>query len=31
MKLRETADVQQVEYLQSQILHIFPNAIRQER
>ncbi|KAL9833695.1 LOW QUALITY PROTEIN: cholesterol transporter ABCA5 [Geothlypis trichas] len=30
MKLRETADVQQVEYLQSQILHIFPNAIRQE-
>ncbi|KAF2976447.1 hypothetical protein EK904_013000 [Melospiza melodia maxima] len=31
MKLRETADVQQVEYLQSQILHIFPNANRQER
>ncbi|NWS03750.1 ABCA5 protein, partial [Motacilla alba] len=30
MKLRETADVQQVEYLQSQILHIFPNANRQE-
>ncbi|NWI46541.1 ABCA5 protein, partial [Picathartes gymnocephalus] len=30
MKLRETADVQQVEYLQSQILHIFPNASRQE-
>uniref|UniRef100_A0A672UQS1 Cholesterol transporter ABCA5 n=1 Tax=Strigops habroptila TaxID=2489341 RepID=A0A672UQS1_STRHB len=31
MKLKETADVQQVEYLQSQILHIFPNANRQER
>ncbi|XP_008629370.1 PREDICTED: ATP-binding cassette sub-family A member 5 [Corvus brachyrhynchos] len=30
MKLRETTDVQQVEYLQSQILHIFPNANRQE-
>ncbi|NWS30092.1 ABCA5 protein, partial [Polioptila caerulea] len=30
MKLREAADVQQVEYLQSQILHIFPNASRQE-
>uniref|UniRef100_A0A8C3KJ69 Cholesterol transporter ABCA5 n=1 Tax=Calidris pygmaea TaxID=425635 RepID=A0A8C3KJ69_9CHAR len=30
MKLKETADVQQVEYLQSQILHIFPNANRQE-
>uniref|UniRef100_A0A8C3V6W8 Cholesterol transporter ABCA5 n=1 Tax=Catharus ustulatus TaxID=91951 RepID=A0A8C3V6W8_CATUS len=30
MKLREAADVQQVEYLQSQILHIFPNANRQE-
>ncbi|XP_015501469.1 ATP-binding cassette sub-family A member 5 [Parus major] len=30
MKLRETADVQQVEYLQSQILHIFPNASRQD-
>ncbi|NXQ10865.1 ABCA5 protein, partial [Peucedramus taeniatus] len=30
MKLRESADVQQVEYLQSQILHIFPNANRQE-
>lgn len=31
MKLKEAADVQQVEYLQSQILHIFPNANRQER
>uniref|UniRef100_A0A803VAE2 ATP binding cassette subfamily A member 5 n=1 Tax=Ficedula albicollis TaxID=59894 RepID=A0A803VAE2_FICAL len=30
MKLREAADVQQVEYLQSQILHIFPNASRQD-
>ncbi|XP_068066093.1 cholesterol transporter ABCA5 isoform X2 [Anomalospiza imberbis] len=30
MKLREAADVQQVEYLQSQILLIFPNASRQE-
>ncbi|KFW91411.1 cholesterol transporter ABCA5 isoform X1 [Phalacrocorax carbo] len=30
MKLKETADVQQVEYLQSQILYIFPNANRQE-
>uniref|UniRef100_A0A8C0BD03 Cholesterol transporter ABCA5 n=1 Tax=Buteo japonicus TaxID=224669 RepID=A0A8C0BD03_9AVES len=30
MKLKETADVQQVEYLQRQILHIFPNANRQE-
>ncbi|NXF79116.1 ABCA5 protein, partial [Sclerurus mexicanus] len=30
MKLKDTADVQQVEYLQSQILHIFPNANRQE-
>lgn len=31
MKLKETADVQQVEHLQRQILHIFPNANRQER
>ncbi|NXM81461.1 ABCA5 protein, partial [Oenanthe oenanthe] len=30
MKLREAADVQQVEFLQSQILHIFPNASRQD-
>uniref|UniRef100_H0Z0I9 Cholesterol transporter ABCA5 n=1 Tax=Taeniopygia guttata TaxID=59729 RepID=H0Z0I9_TAEGU len=30
MKLGEAADVQQVEYLQNQILHIFPNASRQE-
>ncbi|XP_042688868.1 cholesterol transporter ABCA5 [Centrocercus urophasianus] len=30
MKLKDTADVQQVEYLQRQILHIFPNANRQE-
>ncbi|KFO74168.1 ATP-binding cassette sub-family A member 5, partial [Cuculus canorus] len=30
MKLKETADVQQVEFLQRQILHIFPNANRQE-
>uniref|UniRef100_A0A8B9FYT6 Cholesterol transporter ABCA5 n=1 Tax=Amazona collaria TaxID=241587 RepID=A0A8B9FYT6_9PSIT len=30
MKLKETADVQQVEYLQSQILHIFPSANCQE-
>ncbi|KAI6075749.1 ATP-binding cassette sub-family A member 5 [Aix galericulata] len=30
MKLRETPDVQQLEYLQRQILHIFPNANRQE-
>ncbi|NXK49651.1 ABCA5 protein, partial [Chauna torquata] len=30
MKLKETADEQQVEYLQRQILHIFPNANRQE-
>uniref|UniRef100_A0A8C9LAW3 Cholesterol transporter ABCA5 n=1 Tax=Pavo cristatus TaxID=9049 RepID=A0A8C9LAW3_PAVCR len=30
MKLKDTADIQQVEYLQRQILHIFPNANRQE-
>ncbi|XP_010131445.1 PREDICTED: ATP-binding cassette sub-family A member 5-like, partial [Buceros rhinoceros silvestris] len=30
MKLKETADLEQVEYLQSRILHIFPNANRQE-
>uniref|UniRef100_A0A8C4VXT6 ATP binding cassette subfamily A member 5 n=1 Tax=Gopherus evgoodei TaxID=1825980 RepID=A0A8C4VXT6_9SAUR len=30
MKLKETADVQQVEFLRRQILHIFPNASHQE-
>ncbi|XP_068769447.1 cholesterol transporter ABCA5 isoform X2 [Struthio camelus] len=30
MKLKDTVDVQQLEYLQRQILNIFPNANRQE-
>lgn len=30
IKLKETADVQQVEFLRRQILHIFPNASHQE-
>ncbi|NXJ80394.1 ABCA5 protein, partial [Trogon melanurus] len=30
MKLKETEDIQHMEYLQRQILHIFPNANRQE-